>query len=327
MAILGEMAELGAESDRYHAEVGALLAELGIELVVGVGEPARAYLARADGYLVEDAASVDRIVAGLRPGRRDPRQGVAVGGARRHPRADRETRTGMVRVLVAGLVAMVIAVVVGPTFIDWLRRQSIGQQIREEMPAGHAIKQGTPTMGGLLILVAALVPALVVSLYTIPGVTILLATLACALIGFSDDYLKQRRRRSLGLKGRWKMLGLVLITAGVAWATTRIGYMDTEIYFPLVDVNIDLGWAYYPFLFLVIAGTSNARQPHGRDRRPRGRNVCDLADHASRDRVDRLDPLRRYRRRTERGVPRHRDRRGGADRGRDRVPLVQRVPG
>ncbi len=164
----------------------------------------------------------------------------------------------MVRVLVAGLVAMVIAVVVGPTFINWLRRQSIGQQIREEMPAGHAIKQGTPTMGGLLILVAALVPALAVSLYTIPGATILLATLACALIGFSDDYLKQRRRRSLGLKGRWKMLGLVLITAGVAWATTRIGYMDTEIYFPLVDVNIDLGWAYYPFLFLVIAGTSNA---------------------------------------------------------------------
>ncbi len=68
VAILGEMAELGPESDRYHAEVGALLAELGIELVVGVGEPARAYLARADGYLVEDAASVDRIVAGLRPG-------------------------------------------------------------------------------------------------------------------------------------------------------------------------------------------------------------------------------------------------------------------
>ena len=163
----------------------------------------------------------------------------------------------MVRVLVAGLVGMVIAIIVGPTFIDWLRKRSIGQHIRAEGPAGHATKQGTPTMGGLLILFAALVPALVVSLYTIPGVTILLATLACALIGFSDDFLKVRHRRSLGLSGRWKMLGLVLITAGVGWATTRIGYMDTEIYFPLVDVNIDLGWAFYPFLFLVIAGTSN----------------------------------------------------------------------
>jgi len=63
--------------------------------------------------------------------------------------------------------------------------------------------------------------------------------------------------RTLGLPGRWKMVGLLLITAGVGWATTRIGYMDTEIYFPLVDVNIDLHWLYFPFLFLVIAGTSN----------------------------------------------------------------------
>jgi phospho-N-acetylmuramoyl-pentapeptide-transferase len=163
----------------------------------------------------------------------------------------------MVRVLIAGLVAMVIAVVVGPQFIEWLRRQSIGQQIREEGPAGHIVKQGTPTMGGLLILLAALVPALAVSLYTVPGVTILLATLGCALIGFTDDFLKVRRRRSLGLGGRWKMLALVAITAGVGWATTQIGYMDTEIYFPLVDVNIDLHWLYFPFLFLVIAGTSN----------------------------------------------------------------------
>ena len=164
----------------------------------------------------------------------------------------------MVRVLIAGLVAMVIAVAVGPQFIEWLRRRSIGQQIRAEGPASHAVKQGTPTMGGLLILVAAFIPAFAVSLYTIPGVTVLLATLGCGLLGFADDFLKVRRSRSLGLRGRWKMLGLVAITAGVGFATSQIGYMDTEIYFPLVDVNIDLGWAYYPFLFLVIAGTANA---------------------------------------------------------------------
>ena len=65
----------------------------------------------------------------------------------------------MARVLIAGLIAMVIAVAVGPYFIAWLKRQSIGQQIREEGPAGHVVKAGTPTMGGLLILVAALTPA------------------------------------------------------------------------------------------------------------------------------------------------------------------------
>ena len=64
----------------------------------------------------------------------------------------------MVRVLIAGLVAMVIAVVIGPIFIEWLRRSGVGQQIREEGPARHIVKQGTPTMGGLLILVAAVAP-------------------------------------------------------------------------------------------------------------------------------------------------------------------------
>ncbi len=153
-------------------------------------------------------------------------------------------------------------------------------------------------MGGLLILVAALVPALVVSLYTIPGITIMLATLGCALIGFADDFLKVRKRRSLGLSGRWKMLGLVAVTAGVGWATTRIGYMDTEIYFPLVDVNVDLHWLYFPFLFLVIAGTSNGvNLTDGLDGLAAGTCAISLITLA-RDRVDRLDPQRGHGRRT-----------------------------
>ena len=163
----------------------------------------------------------------------------------------------MVRVLIAGLVAMVIAVAVGPQFIRWLRKQSIGQHIREEGPAGHVVKQGTPTMGGLLILVAALVPALAVSLYTIPGVTILLATLACALIGFSDDYLKVRRRRSLGLKGRWKLLLLLGITVVVSFAVEQQSRIGTSIYIPIADFDLPLSYAFYPFLFFVIAGAAN----------------------------------------------------------------------
>ena len=163
----------------------------------------------------------------------------------------------MVRVLIAGLVAMVLAIVIGPTFIEWLRRTGVGQQIREEGPARHIVKQGTPTMGGLLILATAVVPFLVLSRYTLPGLTLLFLTVGCAAIGFADDYLKVRKRRSLGLSGRWKMLGLVLITIGVGWVVTQVGYLDTEIYFPIVDVNIDLHWLYFPFLFLVIAGTAN----------------------------------------------------------------------
>jgi phospho-N-acetylmuramoyl-pentapeptide-transferase len=164
----------------------------------------------------------------------------------------------MVRVLIAGLVAMVIAVALGPTFIEWLRRSGVGQQIRAEGPAGHIVKQGTPTMGGLLILIAAVLTFLAASVYTLPGLAVLFTTVGCALIGFADDYLKVRRRRSLGLSGRWKLLLLAVITVGVGWVVTEVGYLDTEIYFPVVDVNIDLHWFYFPFLFLVIAGTANS---------------------------------------------------------------------
>ena len=152
---------------------------------------------------------------------------------------------------------MVIAVVVGPAFIDWLRRRSVGQQIRAELPAGHHVKQGTPTMGGLLIVFAAIAPFLVLSVYTLPGLTLMGTAVGCGLIGFLDDYLKIRRRRSLGLPGRVKMLLLLAVTVGVAVSVDHIPGVDTQIYVPIVDWHVDLHWAFYPFLFLVIAGTVN----------------------------------------------------------------------
>ena len=99
----------------------------------------------------------------------------------------------MVPVLIAGLIAMVAAVVIGPKFIELLRSRNLGQQIRAEGPATHAVKQGTPTMGGLLILASAVVPFLFLSQYTAEGLTVLFMVLGCALIGFTDDYLKLRR--------------------------------------------------------------------------------------------------------------------------------------
>ena len=167
----------------------------------------------------------------------------------------------MVRVLIAGLLAMVIAVVVGPKFIEWLRSQSIGQQVRAEanwiVTTPSTTKHGTPTMGGLLFIVAAAIPFLAFSLYTTPALVVLGVTAGCALIGFADDYLKVRRRRSLGLPARWKMLGLALLTLAFAFAVESVDYLDTEIYFPVIDVNIDLSYGYYVFLFLVLAGTAN----------------------------------------------------------------------
>jgi phospho-N-acetylmuramoyl-pentapeptide-transferase len=163
----------------------------------------------------------------------------------------------MVPVLIAGLLAMVAAVVIGPKFIELLRTRNLGQQIRAEGPATHVVKQGTPTMGGLLILATAVVPFLVLSQYTAEGLTVLFIVLGCALIGFTDDYLKLRRRRSLGLPGRWKMILLVAVTVGAALLLQETQDFSTSIYVPVVGWDLDLGVLFYPFLFLVIAGTVN----------------------------------------------------------------------
>src|SRR5262245_10973009 len=121
----------------------------------------------------------------------------------------------MSRVLVAALVALIIAILAGPVFIDFLRRHALGQQIREEGPEHHSVKQGTPTMGGVLIVVAATIAFLATGARTLPALTIFGTFFACGLIGFVDDYIKLRHRRSLGLSGRVKMLSLVAIAAAV----------------------------------------------------------------------------------------------------------------
>jgi phospho-N-acetylmuramoyl-pentapeptide-transferase len=163
----------------------------------------------------------------------------------------------MVPVLVAGLIAMVAAVAIGPTFIELLRSRNLGQQIRAEGPATHVVKQGTPTMGGLLIIASAVVPFLFLSKYTAEGLTVLFMILGCALIGFTDDYLKLRKRHSLGLPGRWKMVGLAVVTVGAALLLNESSTFSTDVYVPIADVTLDLSWGYYVLLFLVIGGTVN----------------------------------------------------------------------
>jgi phospho-N-acetylmuramoyl-pentapeptide-transferase len=162
----------------------------------------------------------------------------------------------MVQVLLAGIIAMVISIVAGPKFIEFLRRHEFGQHIREEGPSGHVIKQGTPTMGGLLIMASMFIPFLVFSQRTIEALTVFFVTLACAAIGFVDDWRKLTNRRSLGISGRWKMAFLVLITILVGLVAERQG-LGTDIYVPLIDVNVELSYAWYVLLFLMIAGAAN----------------------------------------------------------------------
>src|SRR5215210_7871561 len=160
----------------------------------------------------------------------------------------------MIRVLAAGVLAMVVSIVVGPKFIEFLRRNEFGQHIREELPEAHRLKQGTPTMGGLLILVVATVAFLAVSKYKVPALTVLFVTLACGAIGFLDDFIKLTHRRSLGLRGRWKLVLLALITVGVGFAADH-QHLPTRVFVPIVHLNVQLSYGWDVLLCRVIAGT------------------------------------------------------------------------
>ena len=226
----------------------------------------------------------------------------------------------------AGVVAIVFAIVVGPLFIGFFRRRAFGQQIREEGPAGHHHKQGTPTMGGLFLLLCSLAAFAIFSKYTAPALTVAGVTIACAAIGFVDDYFKLVHKRSLGLAGRWKMLLLLGVTAGLGYAAHRQG-LSTDVYVPLIDIHVDLGPAYYVLLFLVVAGGANAvNLTDGLDGLAAGTMTIAMLTYTAMMVVAFLSPAGL----TREGDPqpdRPGDHQRGAGRRVRRVPLVQRLPG
>jgi phospho-N-acetylmuramoyl-pentapeptide-transferase len=162
----------------------------------------------------------------------------------------------MTGVLIAALVALIVSILVGPRFIAFLRKNEFGQHIREDGPEHHLAKSGTPTMGGLMILFAATLAFLSTTHFTLQGLTVLFATLACGAIGFLDDFIKLTHRRSLGLSGRWKMLLLVVIAVIVSIVADHL-QIQHSVFLPIFNVNIPLSYAWYPFIFIVIAGTAN----------------------------------------------------------------------
>ncbi|MSO52246.1 MAG: phospho-N-acetylmuramoyl-pentapeptide-transferase [Acidobacterium sp.] len=167
------------------------------------------------------------------------------------------------RTAAASMTALVVSLVLGPWLIRRLREFQIGQVIRQEGPESHRAKAGTPTMGGLLILAAALVPTLLwADLTNLYIWTAVLATAAFGAIGFLDDYLKVTRRSSGGLAPRYK-LGLQVLAGLIVgfvlmWLAERNLY-NTRLIFPFFKQLIpDLGWFYVPFAAFVLVAWSNA---------------------------------------------------------------------
>jgi len=153
--------------------------------------------------------------------------------------------------------AFVLAIIMGPLLIPLLRRLKFGQTIREDGPKGHLKKQGTPTMGGTIILLALTIAVLQFSDKTTPFVILLVATLGYGLVGFLDDYIKIAFKRSLGLTAKQKLIGQLLVSVVVCALLVSSGH-STELTLPYFDLKFNLGWLYFPVMAILMLGTSNA---------------------------------------------------------------------
>lgn len=153
--------------------------------------------------------------------------------------------------------SFLLAVLLGPLFIPLLRRLKFGQQIRTEGPQSHLKKKGTPTMGGIIIMLALLIAFLKFSDKTADFWVLLTASLGFGLVGFLDDYIKIVFKRSLGLTARQKLFGQLLFSVIVCVLLYNMGH-STEVSVPGTDWGVDLGWFYYLFVIIIMFATSNA---------------------------------------------------------------------
>lgn len=159
------------------------------------------------------------------------------------------------------LASFVMAIVFGPVVIPWLKRMKFGQTIYDLGPESHKKKQGIPTMGGIIFAVPAIIASLAFA-YNDTRWDYMLLCLVCALgagaIGFADDFIKVKLKRSLGLTPKQKMIPLTFVAVGVSvWAYLNPS-IGSALKVPFTDWEWELGWAYIPVMTFIIVGTVNS---------------------------------------------------------------------
>jgi phospho-N-acetylmuramoyl-pentapeptide-transferase len=168
-----------------------------------------------------------------------------------------------VRTAAAGITALLLSLLLGPRLIRLLERRQIGQEIRPEGPQSHHAKKGTPSMGGILIILCTVGPTLLWgnlgNLYVWIAV---LSMVLFGLVGLVDDALKVSRKRSLGLRPAQKLLLQVLLAAAIGLVFVGMGtrgQFDLRLTFPFFKQWVPyLGWLYLPWIVFILVGSSNA---------------------------------------------------------------------
>ena len=185
----------------------------------------------------------------------------------------------MIALLMSGGLSLAVALVGTRYLIEWLRKLGIGQPIREEGPEGHHTKAGTPTMGGLAIVVGAVVGYTVAHLrsrvvFTRTGILVLALVVGAGLVGFLDDWIKIKRSRNLGLNKRMKVLGLLAVAGGFGVLCVQLTSVHTTLSFTRHDSFAESSWLAIDFgrvgwvvwaVLLIMASTNAVNLTDGLD--------------------------------------------------------------
>ncbi len=162
------------------------------------------------------------------------------------------------QIVIPAAIAFLVTVVATPLIIPVLRRIKAGQSIREDGPQSHMVKSGTPTMGGVAIIVGVLITCLTSGETTRDMLVILGAFLAFGILGFLDDFVKVTMKRNLGLTAKQKLVLQILIAVILAAYQSHFSVYGTKIFVPFINDNIDFGIWYIPFIAFVVVAMVNA---------------------------------------------------------------------
>lgn len=161
-------------------------------------------------------------------------------------------------ILMSVIISFAVSVILGPLVIPFLKRLKVGQTVRDEGPKEHLKKNGTPTMGGILILISIVVTSILYVKEYPKIIPILFVTMGFGLIGFLDDYIKVVLKRSMGLRAWQKMALQILVTGVFAYYITHYTDVSLAMKIPFMPgVTLDLGICNIPFLFFIVIGTVN----------------------------------------------------------------------
>lgn len=289
IAVLGDMGELGSFAPACHEGVGAAAASHHLDKLICIGELARHIAAGARGRRHGRGAHQPRrhhrrraggAGRAARAGRRRAREGLALHGPYPYRRRIGQLMFSLFSayptfmIFLGVAIAMVITMVLMPAWIRFLKTSHIGQQVRADGPQSHLVKQGTPTMGGVIMLIAVIVFTLLASVGAPTAELWLLlgATVATGILGLIDDASKVAHERSLGLTPKAKLIGQFLIAAVFVLVAVNLLGIKPTVEIPFV-ATLDLGvlttvvpvgegiaipWLYLIYCLILLVGLCNA---------------------------------------------------------------------